>query len=74
MDILLQIALNFGLPFLLSKFPWLPASIAQVLTDLVEQLKKVKKDQKAAVRLAKAEAFNKIRARRGVGSPPDTVG
>jgi len=71
-DYLLPFAVQFGVPWLISKFPWLPSSVAQVLNDLIEKIKKANGDKKEAIALAKSEA--KLKLRRGIGSPPELVG
>lgn len=35
---LIELAVQFGLPFLLTKIPWLPASVITIIKDLLKQI------------------------------------
>lgn len=64
--ILVNLALKFGVPWLLKKFPWLPPNIAEIIEDLVGKVKGAKATKKEAYK----EAKRKIRECQGTACAP----
>ena len=67
---LLNLAVSYGVPWLLTKLPWLPKDIGDVLSKLIDEIKESNsKDERKA---AKARAHQKLMDRcTGVGCPID---
>jgi hypothetical protein len=74
LNLLIKLAIDFGLPFLLKKFPWIPGEVKQIIEELLAQIKEAN-GQKAEVRRvkveAKREAKRKIREFATVGYATD---
>lgn len=68
-SLLLSLALKLGLPWLLQKFPWIPAEIAQIIQDLIDKINGLKAEKKELVLNAHKEIK---RACEGPLCPTDT--
>lgn len=47
-NLLITLAIRFGLPFILRKFPGLPAGVKEMLEEFLESLKVNRRDRRAA--------------------------
>lgn len=73
LDLLISLALKFGVPWLLSKFPFLPSNLKDILQQLIDDVKKSKDEHKEAVADARSEAKSRIKKECfGVGCAIDT--
>ena len=66
---LIGLAIQYGIPWLVAKFPWLPANISKILQDLVDALE----GHKATGQELKDQAKARIKSEL-CGTPPDLVG
>lgn len=57
-QILITLALKFGLPWILTKFPGIPASVIQIIEKLIEDLQNHKMAKKELLDQAKEKALN----------------
>ena len=56
-QLLITLAINFGLPWLLKKFPWIPPEVRKIIEDLINKLKDHKEQKEVLV----SEAKQKVR-------------
>lgn len=63
--LLLNLALKFGVPWVLAKFPWIPPALREILERLIGTVSQVQQTKKEAVKLAKAE-WREVRKQKSV--------
>lgn len=66
--ILIRLAIKLGLPWLITKFPWIPKEIIAIIEKLIGEIKTAKYEQKNTVRAAKRRALDRCA---GVACPTD---
>lgn len=57
-NLLITLAIRFGIPLILRRFPGLPAGVKEILEEFLESLKVNRRDRKAAEERAKARLKN----------------
>lgn len=62
-QILVGIALRFGIPYLLKKFPWLPQNLKEIIEQLIAEIT----EGKQKIKTAKTSAKRKLEECFGVG-------
>lgn len=69
-NLLISLAVKWGLPWLLAKFPLLPPWLEQIIEKIIEDLKQENADKKQIIK----EAHNQVRqACSGSACPTDLV-
>lgn len=56
-QILITLAIKFGLPWILKKFPSIPPEVIKIIEELIQKLEGHKEEQKALVAEAKKKAL-----------------
>jgi hypothetical protein len=69
-SLLVSLAVKLGVPWLLRRFPGLPAWLVEILEELLGKLKDAKQDKHDAVREAKEKIHQQCNGQ--VGCPADT--
>lgn len=68
---LISLAVKFGVPFLLSKMPWIPDEVKKIIEDLIGKLAGHKAERTDLVQQAKKDIQ---KACEGVACKPDLKG
>lgn len=68
-SILVTLALKFGLPWLLKRFPWIPVEVREIVEDAVKKVNELKRAKEEAIQGARERAKECY----GTGCPPNTI-
>jgi len=72
-QLLVSLAIKFGIPWLVTKLPWIPTEVVSIINELLENLKDPKVSDSAAKKMAKAQIRAAVNKDVSVGRGPDLV-